>query len=365
MDKTVFNKEDVGQFVNEHFVSLKLQMDSTKMDNADVVNLYKKAHEIQREFQINSFPTFLFFSPDGKLVHKFIGSIRDSDFIKIAKDALNPDRQFFTLKGKYDIGNCEYRSMGYLATMTKRLGNAASAKVIARNYIEHYLNLQTEDTLRLHKNLTFISSFTSVLSSSDNAFKFLCKDSVRIDSAMYAGFRANVIDDVITKEEINSKLWPDGKPISYEPNWKQLKAIISAKYNSEFADRNIIYAQLTWYEKKEDWNNLIYYHIHRIEKYGLDTVGLAKTYFNNVAYNFIFKHSTNKTELSKTINWMEEILKLDPNNAYMLDTYANLLYKTGSVYDAILIESKAASLNPNNDEIKTNLDKMRKGVATW
>ena len=69
--------------------------------------------------------------------------------------------------------------------------------------------------------------------------------------------------------------------------------------------------------------------------------------------------------MRKGIKWEGMLLRADPENIAAMDTYANLLYKTGKRRQALNWELKAARLDPGNKDIAMNYDKMKKGDPTW
>jgi hypothetical protein len=57
------------------------------------------------------------------------------------------------------------------------------------------------------------------------------------------------------------------------------------------------------------------------------------------------------------------------NEPAFLDTYANLLYKSGNKEEAIATQEKAVAITKEKgedaEELQSTLDKMKKGVKTW
>lgn len=100
MASEVFPQEKVGTFFNEKFVNLKIQMDQTKEDNADVKSWYEEAKRFSKDYSINAYPTFLIFDPNGELVHRIVGGAEADDFIAKAGEGLNPETQFVTVVKK-------------------------------------------------------------------------------------------------------------------------------------------------------------------------------------------------------------------------------------------------------------------------
>ena len=70
--------------MNSNYISVRLQMDKTKADNERVKQWYATAQMIEKQCHILSYPTYLFFSPEGVLVHKERGYKAAKSFLKEA-----------------------------------------------------------------------------------------------------------------------------------------------------------------------------------------------------------------------------------------------------------------------------------------
>ncbi len=64
---------------------------------------------------------------------------------------------------------------------------------------------------------------------------------------------------------------------------------------------------------------------------------------NNFAYDAIFKHSTNPEHIKIGLKWMEGVIRRNPEPNH-IDTYANLLYKSGKRHEAIIWQTKAVDI---------------------
>lgn len=60
MDKDVFENDSVVDYINEKFVSVKIQFDTTSKDDKHVKQWHEIAKQFRVEYGINKFPTFLF-----------------------------------------------------------------------------------------------------------------------------------------------------------------------------------------------------------------------------------------------------------------------------------------------------------------
>lgn len=70
MAKNVFPNEKLGKFMNEHFVCMQLDME------------HGEGPERNKTFQVEAYPTFIFFDADGKEMSRFEGMAMQDDFQK-------------------------------------------------------------------------------------------------------------------------------------------------------------------------------------------------------------------------------------------------------------------------------------------
>jgi len=229
-----------------------------------------------------------------------------------------------------------------------------------------------EDYTRAH-----IDSLRKLIQNSgDKSFDLFYHNGAKVDSIMHRkGYAQGIVDYLIAKEEIDPKLWtPGGKDISQTPDWNKLRSVIGHKYSKVYADRTVLGAQIRWYGYKKDTIQLLKYNVEKIDKYGLDTVGLGRADINNIVFFQIFMHSKAQTVLMKGRQWMEVILKAEPDNSAFMDTYANILYKAGHIKEGISFEQKAKQLEETHaatenrvpDKVyKETLEKMKAGLPTW
>lgn len=74
MTRNIFPLEAVGNYMNAHFISVKVQMDTTEYDNDDTQKWYADADVFRKKYLINVYPTYLYFNPKGELVEKAEGA---------------------------------------------------------------------------------------------------------------------------------------------------------------------------------------------------------------------------------------------------------------------------------------------------
>ncbi|MFI3306053.1 MAG: thioredoxin family protein [Rikenellaceae bacterium] len=69
MERDVFSRKDVGDFMNEKFVNVKYNIDESI------------GKEFANQYQVTSIPTYLIFTGDGKLVGRMTGGMTSDTFL--------------------------------------------------------------------------------------------------------------------------------------------------------------------------------------------------------------------------------------------------------------------------------------------
>jgi len=376
MDKNVYPNDNVGELMNARFVSVKVQMDTSKSDGETVKRWYADAHKIMEEYKVNAYPTFLFFSSEGTLVHRGLGYQDPGGFIKMVNNAEDPRMQVYTLLHEYQQGKKDYATMPYLAaSVNMLLKDKELANAIGNDYLQNYLYKQGDDEIYTKENLGLIGTY--VQSTREKGFDIFLHNGRKIDEIVRPGYAQAVVDHVITGEFVTPNLHEKHlrtTPLIDDPDWAGIALSIRKKYEKATSDRIIVNAQLLFYMNKKDYPNLEKAFIHKQEKYGLDTAGMAYLFTNNMIWDVIFLHSSDKASIDKGIQWMKIICAAHPNSPTELDTYANLLYKAGRVNEALAVEQNAASIEDANAEkgkrtpdktYAQTVVKMKNGEPTW
>jgi len=402
MDKEVYPKETVGNYMDHHFISIKAQMDTSKQDDDQIKQFYADAHFLMKKYKINEFPYLLFFSPEGKIVHKAVGFKDERSLISISKDAQDPDKQFCTLVEKYKEHILDTSYMKVLAQEANSLGNKELAGKIANDYI----NRLSENQLYKLENIWFMVDFTT--STMDRGFAVfrdhpdkICQADSTITIAGLKGF----VKDIIYKEEmkpyVSSK---NGKPdwtimktnmkkygmlgneafktykphilfkteiepaLIIDPDWEKTLVLIK-KQNAGKGEEFLVGSTIVYYlnnrlgsSNSEECKNFMASAIYYFKNY---YSYLTSDPLNTWAWT-VFQRSKEKNDLERALVWSDSSLKLSPKpNAGYLDTYSNLLYKLGRSGEALIYEEKAATLAPGDKDIQNNFLKMKKGEQTW
>jgi thioredoxin-related protein len=376
MERDVYGKEEVGKALNDQFISVKVQLDSTTKDNAMVLSWYADAASLQKKYKIYGFPSFLFFTPNGQLVMKELGYRQPRAFIQLAETARDPERlKLYAQLEAYRVGKKEYASMGGLALFAKNiLMDDSTARMIAKDYYQWLTKQPSTSSLFTKENLDFVEAFWYLMQSNDPFFVFCYHHSEKADSIMnYKGWARRKVQQTVRREEIELKVLKDGKPFNKRPDWNKMLARISRKYSNLDAKKLVLEYQIDYYKNYAiDWEKWAFYIDEKIKLYPPEH-GIQSFMEMNMPAWDAFLHCENKTVLQKALKWSELSIALGrPQDIVQeLDTKANLLYKLGRVDEAILQEEAAVENsrntegNPFLNDFTATLAKMKKGEPTW
>lgn len=172
MDKQVYPDAKVGEAFNAKFISVKVQMDKTGYDNEIVKKWYRDAGRIQKNYTVNAFPTFLFFSPDGLPSHRAAGYRGPTEFIALAMDAMNPQKQYYALLKNYQPGKLDTSELKGLArALAKSGGDLATAMAV------EYLSRIPKRELGSTDNLSLMREFNRSPKMQEVAAAYIAKTS--------------------------------------------------------------------------------------------------------------------------------------------------------------------------------------------
>lgn len=352
MAANVFPQQKVGDFFNKNFVNIKVQMDKTPQDNEEVKSWYADAVSIAKDYKVMAYPTFLIFSPEGKLVHQIVGGGEADGFIAKAQKALDPATQYFTLIEKYKAGENNpvfLRSLAYAAN--EAYDNETKDKV-ATAYLATQSDLYTKD------NLEFLGKFTT--NSKSKGFEVVLKDPKKVDDVLGKGTADKILSEVIMNEEAYSLLRKPDQNVDIDG----LEAKIKAKYPSVDLSKDLAMFKAQFYQNKKDWKNYQSAALSYMKKYGAEA---DPSTLNSFAWT-VFENCPDMACVAEALSWSKRSLDATKNAEPMfIDTYANLLHKAGKTKEAVTWQQKAVELAPAESKAtyQATLDKMKKGEKTW
>src|SRR5580658_460368 len=287
MDQTVYVDDSVAGIVNQNFISVKVQMDSAKNDAQEVKAWYETAHELGNKFQVIGFPTFLFFSPDGQVLHKAIGARDRAGFLQLATAAMDSHRQYFTLLREQKQGRLSFEDMPSLAGCAQEFRDTGLASQLTEHYLRKYLQGLPDDDLWTKNHIQFIVHNRKHIHLSDSLFQRFFEDRKRVNEIM--------ADTGYADEFINYKIYNEAvKPLvivgigsKREPKWGNIERSIKRQYGPTYVEKNLIDGKVVYYRFAKQWELYSKYYVLDLKLADVDhwpSTGIAGIQLNNVAF---------------------------------------------------------------------------------
>ena len=350
MSATIFPQEECGNFFNDKFVCVKVQLDTSAKDNDAVKSWYQDGHNLAEQYTIRAYPTFLVFAPDGHIVHRMVGGNEDAkSFIARVREALDPGTQYYTLLQQYQAGKKDSSFLRKLAEQSIQAYDMTTAREVSKAYFATQPTIYTTTCLDLLNQLT--------KTTSDDGFAIFLHHSREVDKVAGPDMAEKKVNDILAREYVYSKVFQDNAA----PDWQALKASLAAKYPAQ-ASEVIEQSKLVYYQQKGDWAGFQTAVVSYMKKYGAKA---TPDELNSYAWT-VFQKCPDMNCVTEALEWSKRSFK-DNQSPQFMDTYANILYKMGKKDDAIAWEEKAIKLSDEatRTSLQPTLDKMKKGEKTW
>jgi len=369
MDSMVYPSAEVKASLADRFISVRVQYDRTSHDDTNTRSWYGDADDIMKRYKVGAFPTFLFFSPDGRLVHRGMGGLSVDAFLSLLADATNPKKQYYTYLDEYWAGVRDYSVMGDMAMLAKDLGDRDTAAMLAADYVDDYLYALDSGRLYTKKNMNYILDVAEMLPAGERYFGLLYPDGSRFDQAIGFKISEPLVCTIINRELIKPAVEARGSSV----RWRDLQRAVGKKYAKKYADRAILYAERDWYHAMTErdssmWGRYIDLELQVIDRYEQDSTQGADISHFIFAYNDVLRHGTDPRQLAASVQMMEGIIRRQPG-AMTYSGYANLLYKLGERDRALEWQKRCVRLGDALGKVNPgdvgDLEKMKKGIPTW
>ena len=348
MSEQVFPQKVAGDFFNTQFLSLKLQIDKTIKDDASIKAQYPDAAMFEKLYNIRAYPTFLFFSPKGVLVHISVGSGTVDEMINEGKNATNPDKAFYVLYKEYKEAKI---STDHLYTLAKEAidNRDENAPMLVKAYIRTQKNMFTKE------NVALLTS--SVQSIKDTGFSIIEANEELYDNATQKGSSRKLLASIKANDPSETPKLKD--TIKKGDNWSDIKTDLSSKMH--LSKRILQLIKANYLESMHNGNALAnagtdYYNAYPDSCNAELLDKWART---------IFLYSNGKDLLNKGLLLSKASVNRNaqPDN---METYACILYRLGNVEDAIKWETKARNIAVNNkNQYDAKIANMKAGKKIW
>lgn len=389
MNNKVFPLEEVGNMYNSNFICYKV--DAEKGEGV----------KIAKEFEVRSYPTYLFLNTGGSLIMRTMGSMSPEKFLDLAisvKNELGNPKSLFDWEQEYAQKKSDTAFLKSYMEKRALLGKSNA------ELFDEYLSL-LPDNQRISKEIVEIYqremdnikiNSLAYKNLQDNKAKFF-KLNQNIYSIMTYAIRSSLYEAIANKDEqllkeiieANEKLPKIAEPrrkeelyMDYYKGTNNMEKYIL--YATTYCETYLMTVSLDSIAKADEMKLRIFDGQKKLLETILEPAEievlrnsmahiLRDKYsgeLNDIAWKF-FEKVTDLESLNNALSWSKRSLDIYPNNFMYLDTYANLLYKLGQKKKAISMQTKALNIvkkTKNEEEITnyaTTLQKMKSGEKTW
>lgn len=346
MATQIFPQKETGDYYNDKFISVTVQLDTTAKDAPEIKAWYADGHALAKKYHVNAYPTYLIFAPDGHIVHRMLGSTPNAaQFITETAEALDTTKQYYTLVDQYDHGRRDSLFLRRLAWECIRFYEPEKAEAVVRDYLKTQGDPYKKSTLSMLMQTT--------TKSTDPYFAIFTDHPDKVDQLLGPGSANKFIRNVYLTEGA-------GPNTNREPSWPSIHARIAAHLPDQ-ADELTTRIKVNYYRRKKDWPHFETAIVAYIKDYG---AAMSDADLNNIAWD-VFTGCPDMSCVSEVLDWSKRLK--DSGDPAFLDTYANILYKLGHKDDAIALEQKALTLADDAEKAgyQTTIDKMQKNEKTW
>jgi thioredoxin-related protein len=354
MAKEIFPLKETGAAVNPHYICVGIQIDSSDHDSDTIKQAYTDAHLISINYDIRAYPTFLYFNPEGKLVHQTVGSTKNAaEFISYTKDAMDPDRQYYSMIAKFRSGNRDTLMLESLINLAIQDGKGFLADSVIRAWMPLIKNVYTVNRLQMIAQV--------ITKPGIPEFDLFYHNAEKIDLIVKPDYAEYLVMNAIIPQ--NQDIVSAFNDSASKPDWDKIYKDISSQYGAAYGHRIVTSVKPSYYKRNKNWDLYLKAVLPFLKEYSdhLDPFNL-----NNYAWD-IFEYCSGPDDLNYGLSLSERSLKDEKSNPAFMDTYANLLYKLGRKSEAIAIETEALPLvePAEKKSYQETIDKMKTGEKTW
>ena len=130
MSNQVFPLKFVGDFMNEHFVCVKIDME--KGEGA----------KLAKKYEVKAFPTMFLLNAEGEPIYKILGAHNPNTFFSKVKRGMEIENGYYTVKQKYETGD---RSLPIMSDYYLVMQDAGDIRNLDQEALSYLSSLSTTD----------------------------------------------------------------------------------------------------------------------------------------------------------------------------------------------------------------------------
>jgi thiol:disulfide interchange protein len=327
MDKYVFTKPNVSEFYNENFINIQLDMEG------------EEGKDFAAKYEVRAFPTFLYFSSEGELLHRIAG-YKDADaFVETGKSALDPARRLGSLTKKYLEGD---RSPEFLKNYA--YASKAAADIKYPQIAEAYLSTQNEWSSP--ENMAFIFDFTE--NTRSRHFNYMIENREMFEQQFGSNPIVNKVQSIV-QNRLDLITNQKGSDVKKELN--EADKLFQKVYKEEATVKFAAF-RMTYHRTQGDRDGFAEAAVDYVE----NIRDITADELNSIARTFA-EVIEDKVMLQKAVDWSKLAIEMEDiyTNHY---TLAALYYKLGRKGKAKRIARKAIRLAKKENEDSTHVEDL-------
>ncbi len=319
MAKNAFVDEAVGKQMNAQFVAYKLDMEKGE------------GVAFAKQHQVNVFPTLLYFSAAGELIHKSTGARDAEQLMALNVEATDPSKQMATLRKKYEGGA---DSKEFLESYIQALVDAYEMEAVASPLEKYWGKMTQEEKLRpevlrlVYEVTGKFSDFNSLYTQFFLRNKTGYSETLEAEDLAYYRHTAlqNAMKSIATIEDNAERTATQSQLENHFVNdKKEIRATLDYYVAQKTAPKKVIEKKKKIYLKEtKEWYIL-----------------------NQEAWAMVGEDQSKK-DTKQALRWVNRSIELD-SNYYNLDTKAALLYQLKDYKAAKEAANKALQWLADND----------------
>ena len=309
MAADIFTREDVGDFYNKNFIAYKMDMEKGK------------GPEVGKTYKIGFYPTYLFFSPQGELIHKAMGMKDAPNFINDGKNALDTTLSVFGKIRRFKRGERDTSFLWDLIVATQDLEPEIQMQAVAI-----YWNNIPKERLAEEKQWRIFAAYENDIHSSK--FRYVMDNLKAFEEKLGKDEVENTVFNKVAGQMQASAEKNDEKGF-------EEAASIMANADNPQAKRFAAYAEVDFYKSQKKWDVFL-------KKADYYAANFAKGRAHDLAQLALeATASDNKKVLKHAEGWAKEAMEVMPDDYRNTTAYAQVLLSEGKFKEAEAAATKA------------------------
>jgi thiol-disulfide isomerase/thioredoxin len=333
MAANMFTKDSIADYYNSTFICAHFDMEKGE------------GLELAKAYQVRAYPTLLFISASGEMVHKRVGAPQQvSDYLDMGRVALTPGAGFAAMDKRYREGDRDPKFI------SKYLESLQDAYQPVGEPLNQYLGTLSDADLLSRPNWNILYRYVSDMDS--KGFAFLLSHQKEYAKRYSKDSVYNKIFDVYSQALNNASRSRSFSEASYDALKQKIR---DSKF--EGAEKVIFTGDLNILQMKGESEKFITMANTGVDRYFSDDYAML----NRFAW-YYFQITKDKKNLELAAGWAKKSIGLK-STAENNDTYANLAFALGNKDEAVRYEEKALELakkaNLPTQEYEAALKKFR------